>query len=597
MRLTPSAEQRRFTEVLDTLLTRADVPAVASARAAGDPGPLRRLWSSLSDAGVTGLLVPERFGGLDAGVDDLAVVCETLGRHAVPGPVAESIAAAPTLLVSGRRLPELADGRIIASVAAPPSLPLAADGDVADLLLLTDNQVVRLASPGPARDSLDPSRRLVEALPGEIAEETAPIARALDLGTLACAAQLLGAGEALLSMTVEHARTRTQFGHPIGSFQAIRHRLADVAVALSFARPLLYAAAVALTAPDPAEPTPPVAPTPSRSSTPGPATTSGRAPASAGPATTPGIAPAFPSATPGIAPAFPSATADFAHALRTPATASRSADSPWERAGTVPGFSGGTTQWSTSVPTSAARDVSAAKVACGEAALLAARTALQVHGAIGYTREHDLGRYLTRVRALHLSWGTADWHRRRILTELTAAAPAAPAPVRPTTPKLAHRATAEHTELTAATPHTPEPTQPTTPKLAHRATAEHTGPTAATPHTPEPTQPTTPKLAHRATAERAGLVGTGPGAAAGTAVHERCGCQRCVSVAATPVTATRTSGPVGNAGGTAGDHGPQPGGRVSARHREDAAGLPRDGDRSAGAGVGRTEKEGLDLDG
>ncbi|MEU4155077.1 acyl-CoA dehydrogenase family protein [Actinoplanes sp. NPDC026670] len=328
MRLTPSDEQRRFAEVLDTLLTRADVPAVAAAWADGDTAPGRDLWSSLSDAGVTGLLVPERFGGLEAGIDDLVIVCEVLGRHAVPGPVAESVAAAPTLLASGRWLPELADGRILASVAAPPLLPFAADGDVADLLLLTDHHAVRVGSAVKIHRSLDAARRLAEIAPGEEVESGAPVQRALDLGTLACAAQLLGAGNALLAMAVGYARTRTQFGRPIGAFQAVRHQLADVAVALTFARPLLYAAAVALT--------------------------------SAG---------------------------------------------------------GGTP----SRLTSAARDVSAAKVACGEAALLAARTALQVHGAIGYTREHGLGRYLTRVRALHLSWGTADWHRRRLLTELTGA--------------------------------------------------------------------------------------------------------------------------------------------------------------------------------
>ncbi|BEL08361.1 acyl-CoA dehydrogenase family protein [Actinoplanes sichuanensis] len=323
MRLAPTDEQRRFADVLDTMLTRADVPAVWAARVDGDGGPARDLWSSLSDAGVTGLLVPERFGGLGAGVDDLVIVCEVLGRHAVPGPVAESVAAAPTLLASDRRLPELADGRILASVAAPPLLPFAADGDVADLLLLLDHHAVRVGSPGRIHRSVDPARRLAEVLPGEVIETAAPIRRALDLGTLACAAQLLGAGHALLTMTVEYAKTRTQFGRPIGAFQAIRHQLADVAVALTFARPLLYAAAVALTEP-------------------------------------------------------------VAHPELT-----------------NPG-----------------RDVSAAKVACGEAALRAARTALQVHGAIGYTREHGLGRYLTRIRALHLSWGTADWHRRRILTEL-----------------------------------------------------------------------------------------------------------------------------------------------------------------------------------
>jgi alkylation response protein AidB-like acyl-CoA dehydrogenase len=64
------------------------------------------------------------------------------------------------------------------------------------------------------------------------------------------------------------------------------------------------------------------------------------------------------------------------------------------------------------------RDVSAAKVACGDAAYLAARTALQVHGAIGYTEEHDLGIYLTKVRALLGAWGTATHHRDRIMASL-----------------------------------------------------------------------------------------------------------------------------------------------------------------------------------
>jgi alkylation response protein AidB-like acyl-CoA dehydrogenase len=66
------------------------------------------------------------------------------------------------------------------------------------------------------------------------------------------------------------------------------------------------------------------------------------------------------------------------------------------------------------------RDVSAAKVAAGDAAYLAARTALQVHGAIGYTQEHDLSLWLLRVRGLMAAWGTPSWHRARVLKVVTA---------------------------------------------------------------------------------------------------------------------------------------------------------------------------------
>ncbi|WP_216205826.1 acyl-CoA dehydrogenase family protein [Amycolatopsis aidingensis] len=71
---------------------------------------------------------------------------------------------------------------------------------------------------------------------------------------------------------------------------------------------------------------------------------------------------------------------------------------------------------------SRARDVSAAKVAAGEAAALAARTGLQVHGAIGYTAEHELGLRLTKVRALVAAWGTQGLHRRRVLDAVTGTA-------------------------------------------------------------------------------------------------------------------------------------------------------------------------------
>ncbi|MFD0522309.1 acyl-CoA dehydrogenase family protein [Paractinoplanes durhamensis] len=306
------------------------MPDAAASWAAGDHAPIRQIWSRLAEAGVTALAVPARCGGLDATPADLVIAAEELGRHAFPGPVAECLAAVPTLLAAlsetdlndttgrrsatpGRWLSDLAAGRVLATLAAPPWLPYAADADAADLVLLADRDEVGVARPGAAHASMDHTRRLFEVSPAGPRTPCPAIGRALDLGALVCAAQLLGAGRALLEAAVSHARARVQFGRPIGSFQAIQQQLADVAVGLEFARPLLHAAAV----------------------------------------------------------------------------------------------------------TMAARDVSAAKVACSDAACRAARVALQVHGAIGYTQEHDLGRRLTKVRALSLAWGTPADHRARVMAELT----------------------------------------------------------------------------------------------------------------------------------------------------------------------------------
>jgi alkylation response protein AidB-like acyl-CoA dehydrogenase len=327
MRLVPSREQAGFAATLHDLLSAADLPEAAARWADGDHTPGLAVWARLAEVGVTGLAVPARWGGLDAEPADLVVAAEELGHHALPGPVAESLAAVPALLaalgddqLADRWLPELAAGRVRATLAAPPWLPYAADADVADLVLLAERNAVGTARPGAAYPSMDRSRRLFEVSATGPRSACPAAGHALDLGVLVCAGQLLGAGRALLEAAVTHARTRVQFGRPIGGFQAVQHRLADVAVGLEFARPLLYAAAVSVAGDDPG---------------------------------------------------------------------------------------------------TAARDVSAAKVACAAAAHRAARAALQVHGAIGYAQEHGLGRWLTKVRVLALAWGTPAQHRARVMTELT----------------------------------------------------------------------------------------------------------------------------------------------------------------------------------
>ena len=87
-----------FGSVLHELLADADVPNAARRWASGDPASGLAVWRRLADLGVTALAVPEKQGGLGASPLDLVVACEELGHHAVPGPVAESLAAGPALL-------------------------------------------------------------------------------------------------------------------------------------------------------------------------------------------------------------------------------------------------------------------------------------------------------------------------------------------------------------------------------------------------------------------------------------------------------------------------------------------------------------------
>jgi alkylation response protein AidB-like acyl-CoA dehydrogenase len=320
-----SPEQRQFAETLHDLLATGNSPGAARSWADGDPAPGLKLWHRLAEAGITALAVPDRCGGLGAHPVDLVVACEELGHHALPGPVVESVAAVPVLLAESglgqEWLPRLAAGDLLATLAIPPRLPYAVDADAAGLVLLVDGDTLSLGRPTGEHRSVDETRRLFRLEASTAGEKlgTVAVAAAFDIGTLACAAQLLGAGRALLDSAVRYAGQRVQFGRPIGAFQAVQHQLADVLIGLTFARPLLYAAAIAVAAGSP----------------------------------------------------------------------------------------------------TAARDISAAKVACADAAHRAARTALQVHGAIGYTREYDLWLWLTKVRALIPAWGTPVEHRARVAARWT----------------------------------------------------------------------------------------------------------------------------------------------------------------------------------
>lgn len=318
MRFLLDAEQAEFGRTLDRLLGSADTPAVIRAWSSGDHGPGRALWERLGGTGVFALSVPEEFDGAGFLPVELALSYVELGRHGVPGPVVETAAAARLLTflpdVAKKWLPQIASGDAVVSLGVDSSYVL--DADCADAVLVVSGDELRLASGGhgPLLPSADPARRLYAPADSGTLLARGPdvrdaAARAGDLASFLTAAQSLGVGLSLLHRTVEYVTQRTQFGVPIGSFQAVKHRLADALTGLEFARPLVFGAALSL----------------------------------------------------------------------------------------APG------------------DIAAAKVAAGEASYAAARAALQLHGAIGYTQELDLSLWLRKARPLRDAWGTPAACRARVL--------------------------------------------------------------------------------------------------------------------------------------------------------------------------------------
>lgn len=328
MKFVISDEQEALAEAIDQIVEGAGGTVIARQWAAGELGAGQELWSQLAELGLFGLCVEESAGGMGGTAVDLVVAFERLGYHAVPGPYLESTALLPDLVSESVR-DGIVEGSAVATAAIPGLLTYALDAAASTHTFIVNPESIVAATAGPGIASIDETRTLNELHPEDSAHALDPqlVALAIDRATLGCAAVLLGAGERLLEEAVSYAKVREQFGRPVGEYQALKHQLANVRVALTFARPLINGAALDLASP-------------------------------AGP-----------------------------------------------------------------------RGVSAAKVAAGDAALLAARVALQVHGAIGYTQEHDLSLWITRVHALLGAWGTARYHRDRvasfILSPVAALAPVA----------------------------------------------------------------------------------------------------------------------------------------------------------------------------
>ena len=131
----------------------------------------------------------------------------------------------------------------------PPHVPYALDADVADTVYWSDGESATRPRSATCV-SVDRTRRLFEVVrSGDRLDSSTTSSGAFDLAALATSAQLLGAGERLLADSVAYVKQRKQFGREIGSYQAIKHPLADVRIALDFARPLVFGAALGATSP------------------------------------------------------------------------------------------------------------------------------------------------------------------------------------------------------------------------------------------------------------------------------------------------------------------------------------------------------------
>ncbi|GAA4690297.1 acyl-CoA dehydrogenase family protein [Nocardioides nanhaiensis] len=263
MDVTRSEEQQELASIVASLLTRqADSGAVRAAMTSAT-GYDEQLWRTLVEQiGAAALNVPEEHDGAGYGLVESLVVLEELGRSLAPSPLLSSIVVTEALLAAtgaaaedarARLLPRIAAGEIAALVLDPEAV---LDGVEATVLLAVVDDALVEVDPTSVRrtwaPSMDQTLRfarvdLADAVTTPIGQDAGPaLARARQVGAVAVTALQVGLGARALDMTVFYTRDRVQFGRPIGSFQALKHRMAEMLVLLEMSRSASWTAAYAV---------------------------------------------------------------------------------------------------------------------------------------------------------------------------------------------------------------------------------------------------------------------------------------------------------------------------------------------------------------
>lgn len=290
------------------------------------------LWAQLTELGLTGMTVPEAFGGLGMNELDFVLLAQECGYVALPEPLVQNVLVAVPLLnalgddaLKSEWLSKIAVGEAKVAVGLTENV-FVEDAHIADLLLLQNGDEIHAVSPEQVtlthNESIDLSRKLfsvswtpsTETCVASGAEGKALIEATMNRGALACAAQALGLTHRMIDISVRYTSERLQFGKPIGSFQAVKHHMSNVAVKWEYAKAPVYRAAYAIA--------------------------NGQA--------------------------------------------------------------------------SASLNTSHAKLVACEAADLAAKNCIQVHGAMGYTWEVDLHIFMKKSWAFNNTWGDNAFHKNRV---------------------------------------------------------------------------------------------------------------------------------------------------------------------------------------